>query len=143
MVEVPVSLGELLDKLTIVRIKEQRIPDPSKLRNIGFERSLLTLRLDQLNIPEELHSIIQSLTDSLHAVNLTIWDVEDEIRKCEAQKDFGGRFIELARSVYYNNDERSRIKREINNVLGSKIIEEKSYAEYREIGTEPQNARIS
>lgn len=130
MIEVPVSLGELVDKLTILRIKQQHISAADKAQNILYEHSMLMAKYEQLKIPERYRDTVSSLTGSLQAVNEIIWAVEDEIRSREAQKDFGARFVELARSVYFNNDERARIKREINNLLGSQIIEEKSYQAY-------------
>jgi hypothetical protein len=123
---VEVSAGELLDKLTILRIKAQRINDPEKLRNIHAEMDALA------GVRESLPSSSQraELEEQLAAVNEQLWDIEDAIRQCEREGDFGPRFVELARSVYRTNDRRAALKRAINDRLGSAIIEEKSYVEY-------------
>ncbi len=123
---VEVSAGELLDKLTILRIKSQRIVDPEKLRNIRTEMEALTGVRQGLAPSREL----EELEEQLAAVNEQLWDIEDAIRACERGGDFGPRFIELARSVYRTNDRRAGLKRAINELLGSAIVEEKSYAEY-------------
>jgi tetratricopeptide (TPR) repeat protein len=115
-----VSAGELLDKLTILQIKAERITDPAKLRNVHTElEALEAVRATLAPSPE--------LTEELKAVNEQLWDVEDEIRLCEQQRNFGPRFIELARSVYRINDRRAALKRALNEQLGSRLIEEKSY----------------
>jgi tetratricopeptide (TPR) repeat protein len=123
---VEVSAGELLDKLTILRITEQRISDPQKRKNIRTEMEALAGVRESLRPSHEL----KELEKQLAAVNEQLWDVEDAIRECERAGDFGSRFIELARSVYRTNDQRSALKRAINDLLGSAIVEEKSYAEY-------------
>ena len=122
----PVSWGELLDKITILEIKSERIGDPTKLRNIQHE--LATLRAIQDRHP--LPAAVNALVDALRAVNEAIWNIEDDIRDQERKKDFGPRFIELARAVYRTNDERARLKREINLALNSDLVEEKSYTPY-------------
>lgn len=139
MVDTPISIGELLDKLTILRIKQQHISDPNKIRNINTEYNILNARYSTIDIKQDVEHHIRMLTESLHAINKIIWDVEDEIRSHESRKEFNNRFIELARSVYYNNDERARIKREINKLLDSKIIEEKSYADYTQANSNGVN----
>jgi len=124
---VEIAPGELIDRITILEIKSERIGDPCKLRNVSVELDVLNKARDEaLQASPEL----EQLTAQLKAQNETLWDIEDEIRVCERSKDFGPRFIELARSVYRANDQRAAVKRKINELLGSKLIEEKSYAEY-------------
>ncbi|MFM2278540.1 MAG: hypothetical protein RLZZ444_771 [Pseudomonadota bacterium] len=127
MIEIPVSWGELVDKITILEIKSERIADEGKLVNINKELGLLKARLGDLASRPEL----LSLTDALRVVNSDLWQIEDDIRDCEHAGDFGPRFIELARSVYIRNDKRAEIKREINAALGSALVEEKSYRDYK------------
>ncbi len=123
----PVSAGELLDKLSILRIKTARIADPDKLANIARERAALAeLAAGALPRSPEL----DALEEALQEVNSELWEIEDAIRACEARQDFGAGFVELARAVYLTNDRRARIKRDINDLLGSTIVEEKSYARY-------------
>ena len=125
---IEVSPGELIDRLTILEIKSNRIRDPKKLRNVRHELTLYrTIRSSQL--PKD--GKLSDLEGKLRAINETLWDIEDGIRACEAQQDFGARFIDLARAVYRENDRRATIKREINLLLGSTIIEEKSYTPYQ------------
>lgn len=126
-VQVPVSWGEVIDKITILEIKSERLDQPSKLANVRKELGLLASIRDAA-FPN--HPALSELTESLKAVNKALWDVEDHIRDCERAKDFGPKFIELARAVYVHNDRRSGLKREINDVLGSDLVEEKSYAPY-------------
>jgi tetratricopeptide (TPR) repeat protein len=124
---IEVSPGELLDKIAILEIKKEHILDTAKLANITVEYETLSRSRDQaIGSSEEL----ARLAGELKAVNLALWQIEDDLRDCEKGGDFGERFIELARSVYRTNDRRATIKRQINELLGSKIIEEKSYAEY-------------
>ena len=125
---VPISPGELLDKITILRIKSARITDPAKVGNVRLELRLLenTWRESGCaagNISADEHA--------LHDVNERLWDIEDRIREKEAVQTFDRDFIELARSVYVLNDERAAIKKRVNTALGSRIIEEKSYKPYR------------
>lgn len=127
-VSIPVGVGELIDKLTILIIKKKKITDPAKLYNIETEYEALNRIYDPIRT---LGPSLHNLMAELQVVNETIWDIEDSIRKREMDKDFGYSFIELARGVYHNNDERSRIKREINDLMGSEIVEEKSYTEYK------------
>jgi hypothetical protein len=124
---IEVSPGELLDRISILEIKSQRIGDPAKLRNIHHELGLYRSTILG-KIPDG--KAMTGLARDLKAVNETLWTIEDEIRACEANQDFGKRFVELARSVYRTNDRRASIKREINVLCGSTIIEEKSYTQY-------------
>ncbi|GBD37594.1 TPR repeat-containing protein YrrB [bacterium HR36] len=124
---VPVAPGELLDKITILRIKQQRIVEADKRRNVEIELAELEKVAGQ-HLPHtaELDQLIQEL----QAVNLALWEVEDALRDCERHQDFGPRFVELARSVYRHNDRRAEIKKRINLLLGSRLVEEKSYRPY-------------
>ncbi len=126
MIEIPVSWSELLDKLTILEIKAEQIDENDKRTNVINELALLRSRWQQA--PHDTR--LPGLAGALKGVNETLWRIEDEIRECERRKDFGPRFVELARSVYITNDERARLKREINVLMGSAITEEKSYARY-------------
>ncbi|MCM2475157.1 hypothetical protein HGO38_16885 [Rhizobium sp. CG5] len=126
MIEVPVSWGELIDKITILQIKAERIEDGEKRANVRRELVLLTEKL----APVEGHGGVQDIMGELRAVNTSLWTIEDEIRDCEHAGDFGERFVSLARSVYVTNDRRADLKRKINVELGSSIIEEKSYRPY-------------
>ncbi len=125
---VPVSPGELLDKITILRIKSARISDAGKLANVRHELTLLEHTWRTV-VPQERHPLADE--QALTAVNTRLWVIEDDIRMQEAAQDFGPRFIELARAVYIENDERAAIKKRINTALGSAIVEEKSYRPYR------------
>jgi len=126
-IHIETSAGELVDKLTILEIKLERLSDPGKLENVRVEwEALDEVRTSGLDASDEL----SGLTAALKSVNEKLWVIEDDIRECERSKDFGERFVELARSVYITNDERARLKREINDLLGSRIVEEKSYAAY-------------
>lgn len=123
----PVSWGELLDKYTILELKTERIPDPAKRANVERERQVLRPFLEQAL---EAQPALASLMADLKAVNGILWEVEDEIREWERRKEFGMRFIELARAVYHENDRRALLKRQLNQLLGSELVEEKSYSEY-------------
>lgn len=123
-VMVEISVGELIDKITILEIKNARISDESKLHNIRKELDILTAARVSM-VPRS--SALESLVTELRAVNQALWEIEDEIRVCERERDFGPRFIELARSVYHTNDRRAELKRRINDHLGSRLVEEKSY----------------
>ncbi|HET7020327.1 MAG TPA: DUF6165 family protein [Xanthobacteraceae bacterium] len=127
---VPISVGELMDKITILEIKSERIKNPSQLENIL--RELEALRAVRLRDIER--AMLDKLSAELKRVNAKLWDVEDAIRDCEARSDFGEPFIELARMVYQLNDERSRLKKAINLGSGSRIIEEKSYRSFQREG---------
>ena len=126
-VTVDIAPGELVDKITILEIKLERITDESKLQNVRTEWTVLTVARD-INLPRS--SELDDLTAKLKEVNEKLWLIEDHIRDCERQKDFSDEFIRLARAVYFNNDDRARLKRSINDLLGSTLIEEKSYAAY-------------
>lgn len=126
MIEVPVSWGELIDKITILEIKSERMTDPVKLVNVRRELDLLQDRL--ATAPASTDAA--RLRSDLKAVNSELWDIEDDIRDQERARDFGTRFVELARAVYRTNDRRAELKRAINDALGSAIQEEKSYAAY-------------
>ena len=126
-VQVEVGAGELIDKITILQIKSDRIKDEEKLVNIRHELDVLTKTRDaQMQDSEEL----ATLSAELKSINEKIWDIEDDIRECESRKDFGEQFIELARGVYHTNDKRAAVKKQINLLTGSSIIEEKSYTDY-------------
>ena len=125
---VPVSPGEVLDKLTILRIKAARIGDPAKLANV--RRELELLERTWAASPYAAHDVAAD-TAALQAVNERLWTVEDQLREMERARRFDAGFIELARAVYVENDRRAAIKRRINTALGSTIVEEKSYAAYR------------
>ncbi len=124
-IAIPSAVGELIDKITILEIKTQRIGDAAKLRNVTRELDLLRESQSREGID---HPRLESLKSALAAVNAELWEIEDEIRICERKADFGERFIALARAVYQTNDRRAAIKREINLLFDSAIIEEKSYA---------------
>ncbi len=126
-IKVEVSPGELLDKLTILEIKEARIADPLKLENVRRERATLGAAASDHIDPSRQ---IAELKDELKSVNERLWTIEDQIRARERDQDFGPRFIELARGVYRTNDRRAALKKAINDILKSDIAEEKSYAEY-------------
>jgi Family of unknown function (DUF6165) len=127
-IKVPVSPGELLDKITILRIKAQRMTDPRKLANVRFELDALE---NTWGASAYAKIDVQTEVDELQAVNLRLWTIEDEIRDQERAQTFGAEFIRLARAVYFENDTRADIKRRINVKLGSGIVEEKSYANYK------------
>ena len=123
---VPISVGELMDKITILEIKSERIKNPSQLENIVHElEALRAVRLRDIE-----RAMLDKLSAELKRVNAKLWDVEDAIRDCEARADFGEHFIELARTIYRLNDERSRLKKAINLASGSRIVEEKSYRSF-------------
>ena len=125
---VPISPGELIDKITILEIKSQRMTDAAKLHNVRTELSLLTgtWRASPYGTTD-----VSADWAALREVNGRLWDIEDDIRAKERAAAFDARFIELARAVYVTNDERAAIKRRINTRLGSTLVEEKSYADYR------------
>lgn len=126
-IHIPVATGELLDKITILRIKSERIADPGKLANVRRELELLEGIWRDLDRDD---SRVADCIARLKAANEALWDIEDRIRVKEARKAFDQDFIELARSVYFTNDRRAAIKREINELTGSTLVEEKSYEEY-------------
>ena len=126
-IKVPISPGELVDKITILEIKSARMTDPAKLANVRTE---LTLLQDTWRASAYAAYDISSQWAALRKINEKLWDIEDDIRDKERARKFDQEFIELARAVYVTNDERAAVKREINTRLGSKIVEEKSYAKY-------------
>lgn len=126
-IHVPVSPGEVLDKITILEIKSERIEDPEKVANVRVELALLQETWKQ-NIVED--ETIRALHAELKSINEELWEIEDDIRDKERAKEFDQRFITLARSVYFTNDRRSEVKKKLNLHLGSQIIEEKSYQDY-------------
>lgn len=127
LISAPVSCGELVDKLTILEIKSERIADPAKLANVRDELQLLTSlwEADAASAAD-----IDAERAELKRINEALWDIEDEIRIKEREQSFDARFIELARSVYRTNDRRAAVKRAINLKLGSRLVEEKSYQDY-------------
>ena len=126
IINTPVSLGELVDKISILHIKNINIKDDEKLKLIREELELLNQTLNKYIKNND----IQNYLDSLIEINSKLWVIEDDIRDCERNKKFDQTFIDLARSVYFTNDKRSEVKLEINKKFGSKIIEVKSYEEY-------------
>lgn len=127
-ISVPVSYGELLDKISILQIKSERITDPAKLANVHAELSALeTLWMAHSAAGQD----VAELRAALKAVNERLWVIEDDIRRKERAQSFDDGFVQLARSVYIENDDRARIKRELNSALGSELVEEKSYEDYR------------
>lgn len=123
----PIAPGELLDKITILQIKSERITEAEKHANVMVELTALQA-VSAEHIPET--ETIIALTDDLKQVNEALWVIEDDIRDCERAGDFGTEFVRLARAVYVTNDKRAALKRDINTALGSALIEEKSYAAY-------------
>ncbi len=126
-IQTEISPGELFDKITILEIKQGRISDPEKRANVIKEYQLLTeVRDQQIHVSEDLIPLVEALKE----VNLTLWQIEDDIRDCERLKDFGPAFVKLARRVYQENDQRAAIKYKINQLLHSNLVEEKSYQAY-------------
>ena len=124
---VEVSIGELLDKISILEIKQEKIKEPEKLRFISNEHSILTKQLDDnVKSDDKINDLFQSLKD----INAKLWVIEDDKRQCEKVKDFGEKFIKLSRDVHFFNDDRAKIKLEINNYTGSAIKEIKEYTSY-------------
>jgi len=126
-IKVPVSPGEVLDKITILEIKSERMSDPEKVANVRVELELLQETWKEFIRDDE---VIRGLHAQLKEVNEALWEIEDDIRDKERAKEFDERFIELARAVYVTNDRRSKVKKELNLHLGSEIVEEKSYQDY-------------
>ena len=127
MYKVEVSNGELIDKYTILLIKNLKIKDKDKLKNVNNELNILKPYVDELDSKYDLLKLIHQLQE----INTKLWNIEDNIRKKEKSKEFDNDFIDLARSVYYTNDERANIKLEINNLTKSEIVEVKSYEDYK------------
>ena len=124
-IEIPVSVGELVDKVTILQIKSVKISDPSKLKNITKELQALERICRKASIDLDLKEVRE-----LHDINSKLWVIEDDLRDLERQKDFGDQFVQLARSVYITNDSRFRAKALLNEKYGSQFHEEKSYKKY-------------
>ena len=129
LIESPISLGELVDKITILEIKTENISDQVKIKNVSNELEILKARLEDCLNGQETKRL-KPLKSELSQVNKLLWSIEDEIRECEKDKNFGTNFIKLARAVYVTNDRRATIKKNINVLFGSDLIEEKSYQEY-------------
>ena len=128
IIETPISVGELVDKITILRIKSREIKNPDKLKNVGAELNKLQYVFSGLTkngIPDIINEFVM-----LENINKELWDIEDQIRKKEMLEEFDGECIELARSVYITNDKRSEVKKKINEMTGSELVEEKSYEQY-------------
>lgn len=128
-IEIPISIGELLDKLSILEIKKHKVKDPIKLKNINHEYDLLSNLSKVLKEKDEKSFI--SLFEEILKVNKKLWDIEDKIRILESEKRFDEEFISVARSVYFINDDRFEIKKKINEAFGSDVAEEKEYIEYK------------
>ena len=127
-ISIPVSLGELVDKITILEIKANKISDSNKLKNINNELEALLLVLIKINKDEKIFKVLYS---DLKKVNQELWEIEDKIRNLEKNKVFNEEFIEVARSVYIKNDKRFDLKNKINNLFDSEYKEEKSYEDYQ------------
>ncbi len=129
IIQVPVSPGEVLDKITILEIKAERIDDPAKVANVRRELELLSAKWQQSVTQDET---VHRIHAELKAINEALWEIEDDIRDKERAREFDQRFIDLARSVYVTNDQRASAKKELNIYLGSEIVEEKSYQDYHQ-----------
>ena len=126
LINTPISLGELVDKISILMIKKKNISDSIKLQHINKELEFLQKTLKKYISEEEINEFLLKLVN----INSKLWDIEDDIRECERKKLFDQTFIDLARSVYFTNDERAKIKNYINKAFGSELVEVKSYEEY-------------
>ena len=127
IIQVPVSPGEVLDKITILEIKSERISDVGKLANVKRELELLQASWQQSVVEDDT---VRRIHDDLKTINEALWEIEDDIRDKERAREFDQVFIDLARSVYVTNDQRANAKKELNIYLGSEIVEEKSYQDY-------------
>lgn len=127
IITTPISIGELIDKITILQIKQQRINDVAKLKHVDHELQQLATTLAQQHLSSDE---LDGLMAELKKINEQLWDIEDDIRVCEKHQDFSDTFIQLARRVYFTNDQRAAIKREINELTGSDLCEVKSYEDY-------------
>jgi hypothetical protein len=125
---IQVSWGELIDRITILEIKEQRLTSPESVGNVRREIAALIIAAQDVH---SKHALIAQLKQELKVINETLWDIEDSIRAKEAAKIFDQEFIDLARSVYFQNDKRGDVKRQINTLMKSEIVEEKQYTAYR------------
>jgi len=123
-----ISVGELFDKITILNIKTKKIHDSEKLNNIKKELSVLNHQASSIDVKEQ--ALLTQNIEKLQLINEELWDIENYKRECEANKDFGEKFIELSRDVHFKNDIRAQIKKEINLLTDSSVIEEKEYSKY-------------
>lgn len=130
LIEAPISLGELIDKITILEIKAVNISDAGKLKNVSHELHVLNAKIDVL-LDAQGKTKLAPLKQALKDINQELWIIEDDIRDCEYVKDFSNKFIQLARAVYVTNDQRAKVKKDINLAFGSELIEEKSYKDYQ------------
>ena len=126
LINTPISLGELVDKISILIIKQKNITDETKLDHVKKELDFLQKTLMNYVQHEEINNYLESLIN----INSKLWNIEDDIRECERKKLFDQTFIDLARSVYFTNDERAKVKNDINKTFGSELVEVKSYEEY-------------
>ena len=126
LINTPISLGELVDKISILMIKKKNISDSIKLQHVNKELEFLQKTLKKYISDDEINEFLLKLVN----INSKLWDIEDDIRECERKKLFDQTFIDLARSVYFTNDERALVKNDINKTFGSELVEVKSYEEY-------------
>jgi len=126
LINTPISLGEIVDKISILLIKKKNISDSIKLEHVNKELEFLQKTLKKYISEEEINETLLKLVN----INSKLWDIEDDIRECERKKIFDQIFIDLARSVYFTNDERAKVKNDINKTFGSELVEVKSYEEY-------------
>ena len=126
LINTPISLGELVDKISILMIKKKNISEPIKLEHVTKELEFLQKTLKKYISDDEINEFLLKLVN----INSKLWDIEDDIRECERKKLFDQTFIDLARSVYFTNDERAKVKNDINKTFGSELVEVKSYEEY-------------
>ena len=126
LINTPISLGELVDKISILIIKQKNIIDKTKLDHVKKELDFLQKTLMNYVQQEEINNYLENLIN----INSKLWNIEDDIRECERKKLFDQSFIDLARSVYFTNDERAKVKNDINKTFGSELVEVKSYEEY-------------
>lgn len=130
LIQAPISLGELIDKITILEIKAANINDQAKLKNVTHELNILNAKVESL-LDSAGQQKLSPLKQRLKDINQELWIIEDDIRDCEYVKDFSDKFIQLARAVYVTNDKRAAVKKDINLAFGSELIEEKSYKDYQ------------
>jgi hypothetical protein len=130
LIQAPISLGELIDKITILEIKAISITDAVKLKNVTHELNILNEKINHLLDAAGIKKLAP-LKQALKDINQELWVIEDDIRDCEYAKDFSDKFIQLARAVYVTNDQRATVKKDINIAFGSELIEEKSYKNYQ------------
>ena len=129
--KIEVSNGEIIDKYTILEIKLNEIKDPEKLANVQKEYDSLKPIVNFIYNETHAQDVLAELHNDLLNINKTLWNIEDQIRDCEREESFGSDFIELARSVYFTNDDRAEVKKQINMLTGSELVEEKSYQDYK------------